>query len=241
MKAMASDMDGTLVFDHEIHEGDLKAISRFQDAGNLFGVCTGRAYKMCLDDISKFKCDFVISSSGASIKDHNGDTLYECTVDFKDIKNIYNQYEKETILIVIQADDSGYFKGRENGQSFHDFDSINQYQDSTIFGISLVFNTDEKARVVTEKINNEYKNLLGHQNKNSIDIVNRQCSKGNAIKKLKELLNIDIIGAIGDSYNDISMLSVADQSYTFYDSPNEVKDIAGNVVHSLSEALDHFR
>ena len=40
---------------------------------------------------------------------------------------------------------------------------------------------------------------------NSIDIVKKGCSKGAAILKLKELLDIKEIAGIGDSYNDLSI------------------------------------
>ena len=39
MKVLASDYDGTLLFNEKFKEGDLKKIKEFQKAGNLFGLC----------------------------------------------------------------------------------------------------------------------------------------------------------------------------------------------------------
>ena len=45
MKVLASDYDGTLLFNEKFKEGDLKKIKEFQKAGNLFGLCSGRPFK----------------------------------------------------------------------------------------------------------------------------------------------------------------------------------------------------
>lgn len=42
MKILASDFDNTLYFHNSMKENDLKAIKKFQEKGNLFGICTGR-------------------------------------------------------------------------------------------------------------------------------------------------------------------------------------------------------
>lgn len=39
MKVLASDYDGTLLFNEKFKEGDLKKIKEFQKVGNLFGLC----------------------------------------------------------------------------------------------------------------------------------------------------------------------------------------------------------
>ena len=41
MKALASDIDGTLVFNQQIKKQDRKAIEKYQKE-HLFGVCSGR-------------------------------------------------------------------------------------------------------------------------------------------------------------------------------------------------------
>ena len=45
MKVLASDYDGTLLFNEKFKEGDLKKIKEFQKVGNLFGLCSGRPFK----------------------------------------------------------------------------------------------------------------------------------------------------------------------------------------------------
>ena len=51
MKALASDIDGTLVFNQQIKKQDRKAIEKYQKE-HLFGVCSGRP-RCALFDLEK--------------------------------------------------------------------------------------------------------------------------------------------------------------------------------------------
>ena len=61
----------------------------------------------------------------------------------------------------------------------------------------------------------------------SFDMVSSTTNKGNAVLKLAELLGIPEknIGAIGDYYNDIEMLSAADVAACPDDAIDEVKSL----------------
>ena len=237
MKALASDMDGTLVFKGEIKDIDLKAIKKFQKNGNLFGVCTGRALEMCTRDISKFQCDFVICSSGAQIIDHNLNTIYELTIQYADIEEIFNDYQKYTTEVIIQANNTGYMYN-QSYYAMKAFYDIHEFKDAKIYGISLVFDGMEETMRVAEDLKVRYPHLAGHVNGPSIDIVDASCSKGVAIKRLKEELGIDIIGGIGDSYNDETMLEAADISFSFPSSPESTRAKATHIVENVAEALE---
>ena len=56
-------------------------------------------------------------------------------------------------------------------------------------------------------------------------------------EKVKELLNIDDMSGIGDSYNDIPMLDVVDCSFTFKNSPLMIQQQVSYVVDSVAEAI----
>lgn len=46
---------------------------------------------------------------------------------------------------------------------------------------------------------------------------------------------------MGDSYNDMSMLEASPHSFTFHNSPEEVKNKAKYLCSSLDEALTKFK
>ena len=58
MKALASDIDGTLVFNQQIKKQDKEAIEKYQKE-HLFGVCSGRP-RCALFDLEKTKISIFI-------------------------------------------------------------------------------------------------------------------------------------------------------------------------------------
>lgn len=80
--------------------------------------------------------------------------------------------------------------------------------------------------------------LSGHQNKNAIDITSCKCSKGKAVLAFKKYKSVQIMGGVGDSYNDLSMLEAVDQSFTFHTSPITVQKEADHLVDSVAQAID---
>ena len=92
MKALASDIDGTLVFNQQIKKQDREAIEKYQKE-HLFGVCSGRP-RCALFDLEKLKLDFYILSSGAEILDK--DLNYIGETKFQDYT-----YNSKLILIKV--------------------------------------------------------------------------------------------------------------------------------------------
>ena len=106
MKAFASDLDGTLVFDRKVKDMDKEAIHMFQKK-NMFGVYTGRP--ICsLFDIEDISFDFYIVSSGALLLDRNKKMIEEHIIDKNLAKDIFNYYINKATIIV-QTDDLHHF------------------------------------------------------------------------------------------------------------------------------------
>ena len=189
MKVLASDYDGTLLFNEKFKEGDLKKIKEFQKAGNLFGLCSGRPFKGIYEFCKPYiDFDFYILCTGGSM-----------------VRQVI------TSLDEVEGD---------------------------IYGLSMNAKTDENARKVCLDIEEHFPELTAHQNKEYIDITEKGCSKGLGILKLKELLHLEEVAGIGDSYNDIPMLETVDHSFTFPTSPESLTSIVDDVVDSVEEALD---
>ena len=81
MLALASDFDNTLYFMWEeahFKDDDLEAIRKFREAGNLFGVCTGRSWRGITDVTDGvLDLDFYILESGSLILDGNQNVLFK--------------------------------------------------------------------------------------------------------------------------------------------------------------------
>ena len=244
LKALASDIDGTLFFSKmkpPIKISDIQAIKKYQNAGNLFGLCSGRPKCGVINLFDEqVKPDFYVISSGALILDRNKEVLFEQPIAFSYIYDLYNTYHQEAIVI-IQSDNNDFvYKNKPEG--FEDkylmIEDINDLKDHKIYGISLVFENNEITREHNNKISQKYPALQGYQNENSIDIVTKGCSKGNALKKIKEIYQISSMAGIGDSYNDLPMLESVDVAFSFHNAPIELKKIVAYLVASVSEAID---
>lgn len=246
-KAFVSDIDGTLFFHYlnpPIKKSDIDAIKEFQNQDNLFGLCSGRPYcgvVNLFDD--QIKPDFYIISSGALILDQNKKIIYEQCINYKYIQEIYNNYYHQAIVIIQTDNPNNVYKSQKENDLDENtiiIKNIDGLKEQKIYGISLVFKDDETAQKHTDLINKKYSKLKGFQNTNSIDIVMKECSKGNALKIVKQKYQISKIAGIGDSYNDLTMLEKADISFTFKNSPVKLKEQVDYQVDSVSEAIEIF-
>lgn len=185
MKAFASDLDGTLVFDRKVKDMDKEAIHMFQKK-NMFGVCTGRP--ICsLFDIEDISFDFYIVSSGALLLDRNKKMIEEHIIDKNLAKDIFNYYINKATIIV-QTDDLHHFyaTGYYNNPLLTLIASFEDIGDLKVYSISLVFDTNKEAASYVLDVNERYPLLSGYQNNNSIDIVVKGVSKGTGVKAMKK-------------------------------------------------------
>lgn len=246
MKALASDYDGTLFF-REINnckEEDIKAIQQLQKSGILFGICTGRPFEGIRNFLPKqLKPDFFIVSSGASILNKKYEVLYEKTLDAKVIKKLCDLY-KETDYVSIQADQSVFAYKKRRPWSLISpkiIQELDELAGKKIYGFSYALSSEKQAEEFAKKINIMFLDTCeAFQNGNSVDVVAKGCSKGNAILKLKELLHVETCYGIGDSYNDIPLLQKADTSFTFMQSSKAIQEHADFIVDSVAEAIQKY-
>ena len=236
MKAFASDLDGTLVFDREVKDKDKEAIHMFQKK-NMFGICTGRP--VCsLFDIEDIPFDFYIVSSGALLLDRNKKMIEEHIIDKNLAKDIFNYYVNKATIIV-QTNDLHHFyaTGVYNNPLLTLINSFEDIGDLKVYSISLIFDTNKEAASYVSDVQKRYPMVSGYQNKNVIDIVLKGISKGTGVTAIKKHFNADEMLGIGDSYNDLPLFKASDHSFTFHSSPDSVKEEVNDVVESVSEAI----
>lgn len=239
MKVLASDFDGTLVFNDKFRKEDLKKIKEFQKEGNLVGLCSGRPFKGVYEFCKKYlDLDFYILCTGALVLDKDGNELFKSTITKQSLENYFNRYQ-DKYEIYIQANKQIYtYDKKEMGSMVRKVINSLDEVEGDIYGLSMFALTDENARKVCLDIEENFPELATHQNKAYIDVTAKGCSKGLGINKLKEIYHIDNIAGIGDSYNDISMLETVDTSFTFHSSPDSLTSIVDHVVDSVSQAID---
>lgn len=239
MKVLASDFDGTLMFDGKFREEDLKKIKEFQNQGNLFGLCSGRPFQgmkeLCDGKIS---LDYYILCSGALVLDRHYQVIYKSTVT-KDLMHRFFKCYGDQYIIYIQANYKIYTFEKEDmhGMVMEHISSLDEVE-GDIYGFSMCAFNEENAKKISKQIEMLFPELTAHQNKEFIDVTLKGCSKGSGITIIKKTFSTPFIAGIGDSYNDIPMLETVDQAFTFHTSPESVQEVADYTVDSVKEAID---
>lgn len=243
MKMLASDIDGTFVFEDEngkkfVSDEVVQAINRFRSEGNLFGVCTGRGFATAHHGFENVPVDFYITNTGACIFNGQGDVLQSNTIPVALAKQIIS--EVEGAWFIIQDRTAMYVIGKSlsNGKTISSLDEVSL---TTIDGFGSIFDDEAMAHKYCQKIKDKYGDIVSvYQNATSFDTQALGCSKGVGLLKAAELLQVDEFYCIGDSYNDIAMLEITDNSYTFYSSPEVVREAAGHCVNNFVECIEEI-
>ena len=243
-KLFASDFDNTIYFHGEtppIREETVDAIKRFQTAGNLFGICTGRpARGLSAYFDGLFRPDFVIGSSGGMILDREGRTILEQTLPFDVLREIEEMGRIAGFAGAVHAD--GKFLLLDTAESLFKnmprIRSLTEIECRPVYGISFLTESNRIAEQFAESVRARFSGSVGvWQNRTAIDINAAGCSKGTALRKITEFLHADRSYGMGDSLNDLPLLSGADMGFTFRTAPEALRRKAGRLADSAAEAI----
>lgn len=203
MKIIASDFDGT-IYKHEIvSERDREAVREWQKKGNLFGIVTGRD-RGIIARAADFGLllDYAVCLNGAVLIDAAGNTLYEAFADKSMAEKIPSFVEQ--------------FRPQHRGYSYSYHNNIETGNPDDIKGVcqlSFLFETDERANEVTKKLNEEFGDIMvSYANGRNINTVKAGISKATGIEHFASLKGAakNDIWVVGDSYNDLPMLTAFD-------------------------------
>ena len=119
-------------------------------------------------------------------------------------------------------------------------ESIDELKRETVSAFSFHYELDEleEATIATDLIHQKYGDIIeAYQNNQHIDLVAKGCSKGNGIKIIQDYFQLDLndIYGIGDSWNDLPMLDVIENGYSFTYAPVQVQRHAKTIVETLAD------
>ena len=242
-----SDFDGTFGTAPDIVDGEtLKAAKDYIARGGKFVICTGRMFssirRICQN------CGLtgpVISYQGAMINDiESGKSLFTGGLDYNLAAEVTEKLIKENVQVIVDIDDILYYE-QPSGY-------LHRYERAVhVTGVktdSLIRTILEKKRAVqkvaaicaedfalplTEKYAEEYKGRLLVNNGSAflVELINPACSKAFSVEYLSKYYGIgyDKIMAIGDSTNDIELLSGGWFGVAVGDGREELKRVADEV------------
>lgn len=244
LKILASDYDGTLFFHDEnppYRINDLEKIAEFQKQGNLFGMCTGRPLNGILPFIpGNLQLDFYILNSGAVVLNKDKEEIFKKAIPFETLKEMMARFPDFAYFIM--TEDKMYVREFKEDMTANDnlrlFKTADDLANHEILGISFHIDDENEIPDILASLAH-FETLSVYQNRNDIDCVASNCSKGSGIKALQKHYGLtdQQVACIGDSFNDLPMLESVENSFTFHASPEAVKAKAKYLVNSLAQCL----
>lgn len=250
MKILVSDYDGTIFRNRDIDNIDRMSINNFiSNKNNKFIIATGRggsSFKKTvkLHDVNFF--NFAILSNGAIIIDNKGNVIYDRCLKEDCVYEIFNyikdQYMDGSRVFVCGVDYQFTLTTKDEIANFLR-EKLNSIINNIIcITIELPEEDIAMARKVSDDIEslNKLSDVAVSRNSRYIDMVCKGISKKTAVNFIIDKYNLQDyeLAAIGDGPNDINLLSMTENSFTFPDSEKIVKDNAKYIVSNLSECIE---
>lgn len=189
-RLIASDYDGTLSIHDQVSEENRAAIARWQKAGGLFGVVTGRGrsfpQRMAGHGV---KCDYYLCYNGALLLDGEGNVLRDIRMNWDVFHRLQLAFEQRPDAL--------------------DYSTAGEDQTETYSQYSALMPTCEAAAEFVEELNQKMGDeISAYANGLNINIVKKGESKAEGVRHALAYfgLNEEAAAVVGDDLNDLDML-----------------------------------
>ncbi|WP_461206680.1 Cof-type HAD-IIB family hydrolase [Clostridium sp. DL1XJH146] len=249
-KLVAVDMDGTLINTKgTISEKNVASIKKAVEKGIIFTICTGRAIQGVELYDSQLGLDLpYITYNGAMIvMGKSKEILYEQGLLQEDAREILKLGRKFNTTMIVWADNKLYVN--KLNERVNDYEKLSNVKPILIQneeeiiqkGITKIIWYDD-----VEKMDN-YQSFLRDELGGKVnfctskpfflEFFHKEVSKGIAVKKLGEHLGIkkEEMIAIGDGFNDLSMIEYVGMGVAMANAPKEVKAVADYITMTNDE------
>lgn len=245
-KLFVSDYDGTLGGFDGIDEETVKAIKRFESSGGKFVVCTGRMFKN-IRAICEFYdiADVVVSYQGARINDRkSGSVLFAdkitASLASEVLESLKNIPVKPAVLsddCLLYTENSLYIEAYKKAKvvelkKVHNIADVVRKGDFAALKINVICDNYDLSAFIRE-YGEKYKGklIVNSGGPSLAEFVNPAASKGASVRFLSEHYGIsyDEIIAVGDSTNDIELVSGEWHGVAVGDAKEELKKYAKEI------------
>lgn len=241
-KLIVIDLDNTLLnSSHQISPKNLKVINKVQAKGIEVLIATGRMYVSAKPYAKRLNLqNEVIVYNGAMVKDIRSEKLkFHKPIKKNDAKEIIKDLNSKDLHINLYQNDKLYVdQDNEYTKRYEETSGVEAIKINNL--AELDFDDPTKLLIIEDDSSKHeyYQKYLRDNYGNKVDVTESKhyfieigakgINKGKTLHKLAEIKNIDRedIIAIGDSYNDIEMLSFAGTGIAMDNSPEAVKEKA---------------
>lgn len=256
-KIIFFDIDGTILSPRTftMSESTKSAILQARDNGNLVFINTGRSYAEIDSDIKNLGFDGFICGCGTYIQYHNQDLL-KATLSAKECRAIINDLRLHNIEAVLEGTERIYFNAasvfpaivrqRDHFINYFKFTVEDWDANHISFDKFSLWNLNSSD---TDAFLEKYFERFDYirRDTNFIEVIPKGYSKSTGIEFILSHLNIPLENtyALGDSANDLSMLTYVKHSIGMGNSEDGISEVVSYMTKDVDEdgaayALKHF-
>lgn len=257
IKLIVADLDGTLLKSDKSLDDNIKDVISGQDY--KFTIASGRSMVLVKKFISELNIDLpYITNNGAEIYQSDA-CVKQYSIPDEEVRFILKQVQEFDLECHANAENCIYTMGKidlilpfrkrfEGVLPIVDNASIHEVCANTINKIMCIDRNLNKVQEFANKINLYCEHVHCERAEgNAFVMVNRQASKGLALKNLLKLLHIssEEVVVFGDNYNDVSMFEAVKYSVCMENADNDVKDKAtficsSNDMNGVSDFIQKY-
>ena len=259
IKLIVSDLDGTLLCDHQVSEVNKQTIKELREAGYLFTVATGRHINSARRIVEELELDLpVICNNGAHIVNPIDLSTIDSTPMVRSSLDLilafliredfdYMLTTTEDIYLTKQMQKAVNNVAGDIPMTVLSKEEMIAHHQDTIVKL-LVFELDLEKLTALQEYFNTFEDVSAVVSANGfLNIGHSQATKGNGLVHLADVLglSLDQILAIGDQENDLSMITKAGIGIAMEDGHQRLLDQANEVTikacdHGFTHAIRTF-
>ena len=246
VKLVVSDMDGTLLNSKgEVSDLFFKLFKQLKEQGIYFCAASGRQYNSIIHKLAPIKDEIFVIAENGGIAKNKEELLVLNLLSVDKIKKILPALKTiKGAHIVLCGKEKAFIQSKN--QDFIDFfqefyqnykivDDLMEVADKEEFLKIAVYHSissEQYVYPVIKDLDNDL--LIKISGKNWLDISDKKANKGNALRKVQEILNItkEETLVFGDYHNDIEMLKEAHFSFSMKNAHKDITEIANYATES---------
>ena len=260
-KIVFFDLDGTLLNEEKsILKENKESIKKACENGIEVVICSGRQQSQVRYYQKEAGAGkYIITTNGAEIYDTElEEQLFNCSLEKEFCKEFYKYIVENKLFFRIDTKYARYINQEKNrlmDELLFNEEHNKFFEENIVLQFSVGSISSAKIDEVIEylkkfpyiKVENRYNAKLTADPLDIINVINKNASKGNAIRGLCKYLKINVEDAIafGDDNNDISMFEAVGYPIAMGNASNKLKSMAkevilGNDVPSIAEVLNRL-
>ena len=268
IKLFCSDLDGTLLIDNRIDKLTGTKIKELEATGVKIAFVSGRVYSS-IDYLSKNAGinPYIIANNGALLKDPEGNTIFEKTLDIDILEKLIKYAERNDFHYHAYGLDTFYSNSINDKYLKHLLVSSNKYDKKyqvnvlshnnlskyirknniKIYKIQYIPNHKEDINRVYDDIKKFNGINITQSGEFNLEIMNKDVDKWHSIEELAKYLKIDNseVSTMGDYKNDLKMIESSGFGIAMGNGLDVVKKASdfvtkSNIEHGGAYAIDEI-